>query len=130
MPDLHAKLQGGRYPDVARVVAFGAARVQLSCGALPERVSLQRHTCADRRQPGPRAPEEHDRLPDGRVHVNRALTGRGAWALPDVPDHAHRLHEVSPPLAGEQAGDTGLPQRAEGCSEDNAINAVKLNIFL
>ena len=115
---------------MACVAALGAARVPLAGAPLPERVFLQRHTSADRRPLAAPVSEAGDPLPGGRVHVNRALTGRGAWALPDVPDHAHRLHEVSPPLAGEQAGDTGLPQRAEGCSEDNAINAVKLNIFL
>ena len=39
----------------------------------------------------------------------------------DMPVHAMPLHEVSPPCADEPAGDTRLPQVAEGTSEEYGI---------
>ena len=127
---LHAKVQGGRDLDVARVATLGAARIQLGGGALSERVSLQRHTCSDRRPPGANVPKECYRLPPGRVHVQRTRNGSGALALPDVAADAHPLHEVSSACAGEQAGDTRLPQGAEGLSDEYALCTAKLSIFI
>ena len=47
VPDLHANVQGGGDLDLVRVASLGAARLQLGCDPLPERVPLGRHNCAD-----------------------------------------------------------------------------------
>ena len=105
MPGLHADLQGRIHPDVGPVAPFEAARLNLADCSLPDRVSHQRHNCAERQPPGAGLSEARDGLRSGTVHVDR-----DAADVEHVPGHAHPLHEVSTPCGSEQGGNTRFPQ--------------------
>ena len=78
MLDQLVMIQGVRDPVVVGVAALVAPRREHPGGALPESVSVQRHTGANTRAAGAGVPEAHISLVGGRVHVLLAPSRRGA----------------------------------------------------